>query len=135
MPLQIFDGADRGRFALKHRPLLDVQFNIGMRFQKAGLRGAGVTYAREFRSERRAIGSDRRKRGFDRKAAHMNKRPQHIGRVAHPLLVGKGRDDDRADRRESLLLQCLDDFEGGQHAVAAIVDAGIDDRVDMGAEH
>ncbi|MNW08903.1 hypothetical protein D3C71_2057750 [compost metagenome] len=70
--LQVFDGTDRYRFALEHRPLLDVQLDIGMGFQRAGLDTAGVADACELRSERRAIGSNRRKRRFDGKSAGMD---------------------------------------------------------------
>jgi hypothetical protein len=68
---------------------------------------------------------------FDRETVRVDQRAHHVGRVAHALLVGEGRDRDRTGRHEPCAPQGRDDLEAGQHAVAAIVDAGVDDRVDV----
>ena len=64
----------------------------------------------------------------------MHERAQHVRRIAHAFLVGEGRDRDGPGRAETRRPQRLDDGQAGQHAVAAVIDAGIDDGVDMRAD-
>ena len=133
--LQVLDRADRHALAIEHRPLLDMQLEIGVRLEEAGRVRARVTDAFELGAEHRAVGPDGRERRLDRKSARMDQRAHHVGRVAHALLVGEGRDRDRPRRRESGTLECLDDVQPGKHAIAAIVDACVDHRIDVRADH
>ena len=71
---------------------------------------------------------------LDREAADIDQRAQHVGREAHALFVGEGGDRDRTRRLEARGAQRLDRLEARQHAVAAVVDAGVDDGVDMRAD-
>jgi hypothetical protein len=129
--LEALHGADRDALALEDRPLLDVELHVSPRPQEARLLGAGVPDAGELLAEHRPVGARRRQRLFDREAVRVDQRAHHVGRVAHALLVGEGRDRDRAGRHEPCAPQGRDDLEAGQHAVAAVVDAGVDDRVDV----
>ena len=65
----------------------------------------------------------------------MDQRAHHVGGIAHALLVGEGGDDDRPRRGKAHRLQALDRFQPGKHAIAAVIDAGVDHRVDVRAEH
>lgn len=95
----------------------------------------GIADALQFLAQHRAVGTDSGQRVLDIDAAGIDQRTHHVGRKAHAFLIGEGRDDDRARGRETGLLQALDRFETGEHAVAAVIDAGVDHRVDMRAEH
>lgn len=133
--LQVLDRADGDALALQHRPLFDMQLDIDMRLEEAGLMSAGITDALQLLTQHRAVGADRGQRLFDVPAAGKDQRAHHIRRIAHALLIGEGGDNKRARRRKSCLLQGLDCFEAGKHAVAAVIDAGVDHRVDVRAEH
>lgn len=132
--MQILHRADRQTFALQHRPLFDMQFEIGMRLEEAGLPVAGIADAGEFLPEHAAIGADSRQHRFGIDAAGVDQRAHHVGGIAYTLLIGERGDRDRARRRKVRCLERLDHLQPGKHAVAAVIDTCIDDGVDMRAD-
>lgn len=54
--------------------------------------------------------------------------------VAYALLIGESGDRDRARRRKARRLERLDHFQPGKHPVAAVINAGIDDGIDVRAD-
>ena len=134
-PGDALDHADDDAFALQDRPLLDVQFEIRMRREKTGARGADIADAPQFLAHRRAVDAANRVGILERKAADIDQAPHGIGWKARSLLIGEGDKRQRPARGAACVVERLASFEARQHAVETVVAAAGPDGVDVGAEH
>jgi len=115
--------------------LLDVQFDIRMRREKAGLRGADITDAPQLLAHRCAVDAADGVGILERKAADINQAPHRIGWKARSLLIGEGDERQRPARGAACVVERFAGFEACQHAVETVIAAAGPDRVDVGAEH
>ena len=120
--LQILNRTDLNPFLIKNRPLFDMQFDKGAGLGKSRLITSGVPDPFELITQHAPVNTANLKRIFSLHAARVDERAQHIGRVAHALLIGEGRNHDRADRFHAIFLECPDDLDAGKHAAEASMD-------------
>ena len=132
--MQVLDCADGETLAFEDGTLLDMQLYVGGRSKGARLDVAGVADAGQLLAEQGSVHADCRQRLVDGQAPRVDERAHHVGGVTHAFFVGEGCDGDRTMRGEAHVAQRLYDFETGENAIAAIKDAGVDDRVDMRAD-
>lgn len=133
--MQVLHDPDQRVFRLQDRPLLDMQFQVGMGDPRARRHVARVADAFELVAQPRAIGADGVQRVLQRKAARIHQRAHHVGLIAHALFIGEGPDRDRAAGPDACLAERARHGQSGEHAVAAVQRAGMGHGVDVRADH
>ena len=134
-PGDALDRADGEPFVLEQRALLDVQLEIRVRPEPAGLRVAGIADAPQLVADGGAVDAADRVGVVERKRAGIDQAAHRIGLEAHALLVGEGDQRQRAAGGGAGVGERLAGLEPGEHAVEAVVAAAGPDRVDVRAEH
>ena len=129
------DGADAAAFGVEDRALLDVELEIGVRFDRAGLELARIADAAELVADGKPVVVTDGVGLVERQRAGPDAAAEDVGVEAHALLVGEGDDRDRTLRRDPGLLQGRDGFERRKHPERAVVAPAGRDSVDVGAEH
>ena len=135
--LHAFDRADGEAFGLQHRPLFDMQLDIGMDVRPADRRVAGVTDPRRIRRRQTApsiaivasASSSDKRAGKDQAA-------EHVGLEARALLVGEERDGERSSGDDAGIIRAFRSPRGpARTPSAAVVAAAGAHRVDMASGH
>ena len=125
------DRADRDAVDLQNGPLLDVEFDEGVRHLPGQWRCAEVADAVEFFAQHGTVDPDDGVGFFYPHTAGVDEAAEHVGREASALLVGEERDGQITGGRDPRRLQSFDHFESGKHAKVAVIAAAGADRVDV----
>ena len=132
------DGRARVALVVEHRPLLDVQLQIGgdvALLARAAAIGIGVAAGR---GERIAHADALAVAGVEDgglQRADQRAGGEKVGRKAHALLLAERHHLDGVVEPLAAAGHVADRGDGGQHAEIAVVLAGIDHGVDVRAEH
>ena len=133
--LQILNRADLNALCVQNRALLDVQLDKRVRPDEQRACRSGIADAPELVAEPFAVDADGIQRRVHIQSADVDQRAEHIRREAHALLVGKRAHRQRPRGLCAAFHQRLNDLKSTQHAGAAVVLSGVDDRIDVRAEH
>lgn len=129
------DDAHRVSLPQQHRALLDVALHVRVRRLQPNRPAALEADPLQLVTEPQPRGVGEAVRVVQAEPARGHRRTEHVGAEAHPLLLGERGDDDRAARRDVLLVQRTDDLERPEHAEAAVEGARRADAVDVRGGH
>ncbi|OFV58202.1 hypothetical protein BCR59_01620 [Klebsiella pneumoniae] len=133
--LKIFDSTDLDPFGFKNRSLFDVQFNVFMRDDRAGLQVSRIANTLQLITQTCAISADSVQDFLQRDPPCIDERSHHIGLITDTLFVCECADSNRAGRFDPGFSESPDDSQAGQDTVTTIESAGVYNGVNMGANH
>lgn len=108
--LKIFDSTDLDPFGFKNRSLFDVQFNVFMRDDRAGLRVSRIANTLQLITQTCAISADS-VRDFLSARSCIDERSHHIGLITDTLFVCECADSNRAGRFDPGFSESPDDSQ------------------------
>ena len=135
LALAVGDDSDVVALVFEDRPLLDVQFEIGVERPAADRLLALEADAHEFVAELLAVGIEPRIGEFLGVDAGEHARRDHRRRVARAFLVGPVGDLDRVAGLDLEVVERTHDFQRAEHAEHAVELAAGRLGVEMAAEH
>lgn len=132
--LEVLHDPNGHALTLQHRPLLDVQFGIDVRHEEARLLGPGIVDSLKLRPENGTVCANRRQCFLDPEPTGIDEGAHHVASVGRACLVGEGRDSNRPGRGGPGRFQGLDHLQPGEHPIAAVIDARINNGINVRAE-
>ena len=120
---------------LEHRPLLDVQLDVGVRRRTGHRSVARPADALELVPEHGAIDGDDVEGVLQRHAPGVDEAPEHVGGEAAALLVGEEGHGHRPPGADAGVVERPHDLEPGQHPEGAVVAPAGADGVDVAPGH
>ena len=134
-PGDTFDRSDGAVFVLEDRTLLDVQFEVSMWPEPAGLGATGVADALELLPHAPSVDPADRVGVRKRKTADIDQAAHRVRRKARAFLVGESDERQRPVGDVVHIVQRLARFEPGQDPIESVIATAGRDRVDMRPEH
>src|SRR5262245_53628217 len=134
-PGDTFDRSDSAVFVLEDRTLFDVQFEVSMWPEPAGLDAPGVADALELLPYAPSVDPANRVGVRKRKTADIDQAAHRVRRKARAFLVRESDERQRPAGDVVHIVQRLARFEPGQDAIEAVIATAGRDRVDMRPEH